>query len=108
MRSSPPPGSFAAISTLFGTPLAGAFLLLEASSVGGMVATAALLPGLLGAGVGALVFTGLDSLTGFGTFSLAVPDLPAAGTPTLAEFGWAVVIGLARRAAVRRPPACSP
>src|SRR3954466_15825696 len=85
-------GSFAAISTLFGTPLAGAFLLLEASAVGGLLATAVLLPGLLAAGIGTLVFTGLDSLTGFGTFSLAIPDLPTAGTPTIAEFGWAVVI----------------
>src|SRR3954451_20825832 len=88
-------GSFAAIATLFGTPLAGAFLLLEASAVGGLMATAVLLPGLLAAGLGALVFTGLDSLTGFGTFSLAVLGLPAAGTPTVAEFGWAVAIGLA-------------
>jgi H+/Cl- antiporter ClcA len=88
-------GSFAAISTLLGTPLAGAFLLLEASGVGGMLATAVLLPGLLGAGVGALIFTGLDALTGYGTFSLALPDLPAAGAPTVVEFGWAVVIGLA-------------
>ena len=87
-------GSFAAISTLFGTPLAAAFLLLEASAVGGLLATAALLPGLLGAGIGALVFTGLGSVTGFGTFSLTLPDLPAAGDPTPAEFGWAVVVGV--------------
>ncbi|HEY8319467.1 MAG TPA: chloride channel protein [Amnibacterium sp.] len=87
-------GSFAAISTLLGSPLAGAFLLLEALSIGGTMATAVLLPGLLGAGVGALVFTGLGSITGIGTFSLAIPDLPPAGTPTVLEFGWAVVIGL--------------
>lgn len=87
-------GSFAAISTLLGSPLAGAFLLLEAIGVGGSMATAVLLPGLLGAGIGALIFTGLDSLTGFGTFSLAVPHLPPVGPPTGAEFGWAVVIGL--------------
>jgi H+/Cl- antiporter ClcA len=87
-------GSFAAISTLLGTPLAGAFLLLEASSVGGALATAVLLPGLLASGVGALIFTGLDSLTGFGTFSLAIPDLPAVGSPSIAEFGWAIAIGL--------------
>jgi H+/Cl- antiporter ClcA len=88
-------GSFAAISTLFGTPLAGAFLLMEASSVGGALATAVLLPGLLAAGVGALVFTGLGSLTGFGTFSLAIPNLPPASSPTIVEFGWAIAIGLA-------------
>lgn len=88
-------GSFAAISTLLGTPLTGAFLLLEASSVGGTTATVVLLPGLLGAGVGALIFTGLNSLTGYGTFSLAIPSLPAVSSPTVAEFGWAVAIGLA-------------
>jgi H+/Cl- antiporter ClcA len=88
-------GSFAAISTLLGSPLAGAFLLLEASAVGGALATAVLLPGMLAAGIGALIFTGLDSLTGYGTFSLAVPDLPPAGTPTGAEFGWSIAIGLA-------------
>jgi chloride channel protein, CIC family len=87
-------GSFAAISTLLGSPLAGAVLLLEAVGVGGPLATAVLLPGLLGAGVGALIFTGLDSLTGFGTFSLAVPNLPPTGAPTVAEFGWALLIGL--------------
>jgi H+/Cl- antiporter ClcA len=45
--------------------------------------------------VGALIFVGLDSLTGLGTFSLAIPSLPPFGTPNGAEFGWAIVIGLA-------------
>ena len=38
---------------------------------------------------------GLDSLTGLGTTSLAIPDLPPVRDPTIAEFGWAVVIGVA-------------
>jgi H+/Cl- antiporter ClcA len=88
-------GSFAAVSTLFGSPLAAAFLLMEAIGLGGSSATIVLVPGLLGAGIGALIFTGLDSLTGYGPFSLAIPNLPPAGTPTAAELGWAVVIGLA-------------
>lgn len=87
-------GSFAAISTLLGSPLVGAFLLLEAVGIGGPMATAVLLPGLLAAGIGALIFIGLDSVTGYGTFSLAIPHLPAVGAPTGAEFGWALVIGL--------------
>jgi H+/Cl- antiporter ClcA len=88
-------GSFAAISTLLGTPLAGAFLLMEASGLAGAMASEVLVPGLVGAGVGALIFVGLDSATGYGTFSLAIPELPPAPVPTVAEFGWAIAIGIA-------------
>ncbi len=88
-------GSFAAISTLLGSPLAGAFLLMEVAGVGAAMTGVVLVPGLLAAGVGALIFVGLDNLTGFGTFSLAVPDLPPFSTPTGAEFLWAIGIGLA-------------
>ena len=88
-------GSFAAISTLLGSPLAGAFLLMEAAGVGAAMTGVVLVPGLLAAGIGALIFVGLDNLTGFDTFSLAVPDLPPFTTPTGAEFLWAVGIGLA-------------
>jgi chloride channel protein, CIC family len=88
-------GGFAAISTLLGSPLLGAFLMMEASGLGGPQLGLVLVPGLLSAGVGSLIFTGLDSLTGLGTFSLAIPGLPHFSRPTLAEFGWAVAIGLA-------------
>ncbi len=88
-------GGFAAISTLLGSPIIGAFLLMEASGLGGQVLTLMLLPGLLAAGVGSLIFTGLDSWTGLGTFSLAIHGLPAATAPQLGEFAWAVAIGLA-------------
>jgi hypothetical protein len=54
-----------------------------------------LLPGLLASGVGALIFVGLDTLTGLGTFSLSVPGLPHFARPDIAEFGWALVIGVA-------------
>jgi H+/Cl- antiporter ClcA len=87
-------GSFSAISTLFGSPLLAAFLLMEASGLGGPTMVLVLVPGLVAAGVGSLIFIGLDSWTGLGTFSLVIPDLPAAGTPTLAEFGWAIAMGL--------------
>ena len=49
-------GGFAAVSALLGSPLLGAFLLMEASGLGGATATVVLLPGLLAAGIGALVF----------------------------------------------------
>jgi chloride channel protein, CIC family len=88
-------GSLAAISTLLGNPLSGAVLLLEASGLGGATATIALLPGLVGAGIGSLIFLGLNSLTGYGTFSLAIPDLPPAVHLSVAQLGWAVAIGAA-------------
>jgi H+/Cl- antiporter ClcA len=87
-------GSFAAISTLFGSPIAGAFLLMEAAGLGGPILGLVLVPGLLAAGVGTLIFIGLDSLTGFGTFSLAIPDLPPFHHPNGVMFLWALVFGL--------------
>jgi H+/Cl- antiporter ClcA len=87
-------GSFAAISTLLGSPLTGAFLLMEASGLGGSMMELVLVPGLLAAGVGSLVFVGLDAWTGLGTFSLAIPGLPHVGAPTFAEFGWALAVGV--------------
>jgi H+/Cl- antiporter ClcA len=88
-------GSFAAIATLFGSPLPGAFLLMEASGLGGAMLSVVLVPGLLAAGVGALIFVGMDAWTGLGTFSLSLPGLPHFGSPDGAEFGWALVIGIA-------------
>ena len=87
-------GSFAAISTLLGSPLIGAFLLMEASGLGGAMLELVLVPGLLAAGIGSLVFVGLDAWTGLGTFSLAIPGLPAVGSPTGGEFLWALAIGI--------------
>jgi H+/Cl- antiporter ClcA len=87
-------GSFAAISTLLGSPLIGAFLLMEASGLGGPMLELVLVPGLLAAGIGSLIFIGLDAWTGLGTFSLAIPGLPHVGSPTGAEFLWALAIGV--------------
>jgi H+/Cl- antiporter ClcA len=53
-----------------------------------------LVPGLLAAGIGSLIFLGLDSWSGYGTFSLDIGPIPHFGTPTVGEFLWAVVIGL--------------
>jgi H+/Cl- antiporter ClcA len=87
-------GSFAAIATLLGSPLLGAFLLMEASGLAGAMLELVLVPGLLAAGIGSLVFLGLNAWTGLGTFSLAIPNLPHVGHPTGAEFLWAVAIGV--------------
>jgi H+/Cl- antiporter ClcA len=88
-------GSFAAISTLLGSPLTAAFLLMESAGLGGPTLGIVMLPGLLAAGVGALIFVGLNSWTGYGTFSLAVPNIPHFARPDSAEFLWALAIGVA-------------
>ncbi|MEV4615881.1 chloride channel protein [Kitasatospora sp. NPDC049258] len=88
-------GSFAAVSTLLGSPLLGAFLLMEASGLGGPMLGMVLVPGLLAAGVGSLIFVGLGSWTGLGTYSLAIHDVPHADAPTFGGFAWALAIGVA-------------
>ena len=86
-------GSFAAVSTLLGSPVLGAFLIMEAAGIGGMTLSLIALPGLLASGFGALVFIGLGNWTGLGTFSLALTSVPPGVPPTLATMGWAVVLG---------------
>jgi H+/Cl- antiporter ClcA len=88
-------GSFAAISTLLGSPITSAFLLMEATGLGGATLDLVLVPGLLAAGIGALIFVGLGEWSGLGSFSLAVPGLPHFARPDATEFCWALVIGLA-------------
>jgi chloride channel protein, CIC family len=87
-------GSFAAISALLGSPILGAFLLMEATGLGGATLGLVLLPGLLSAGIGTLVFVGLDALTGYGPVSLGLPGLPPFDHPDVAQFGYALLIGL--------------
>lgn len=87
-------GSFAAIAALLGSPIVGAILLLEAAGIGGGLISVVLVPGFLAAGIGSLIFVGLDDWTGLGQFSFGVPDLPKAGSPTGAEFLWAIAIGV--------------
>ncbi|WP_327121031.1 chloride channel protein [Streptomyces sp. NBC_01341] len=88
-------GSFAAVSALLGSPLLGAFLLMEASGLAGMMLGLVLVPGLLASGIGSLIFIGLGSWTGLGTYSLTLPHVPHTPQPTFAEFGWALVLGAA-------------
>jgi H+/Cl- antiporter ClcA len=88
-------GSFAAISSLLGSPVLAAFLIMEIAGVSGMTLSLVALPGLLASGIGALVFVGLDNWTGLGSFSLALTSVPPAVPPTLASLGWALVMGVA-------------
>ena len=86
-------GSFAAVSTLLGSPILGAFLIMEVAGVGGVTLSLVTLPGLLASGVGAVVFIGLDNWTGLGTFSLALTSVPPAVNPTIALMAWGLAFG---------------
>jgi chloride channel protein, CIC family len=88
-------GSFAAIAAILGSPIVGAFLLMEAAGLGGPLLGVILVPGLLAAGIGSLIFIGLYRWTGYGTFTLAIPNIPTFKIPDGAEFLWAIGIGLA-------------
>jgi H+/Cl- antiporter ClcA len=87
-------GSFAAISSILGSPLVGAFLLMEAAGLGGPLLGIAFMPGLLATGIGSLIFVGLYRWTGDGPFTLAIPHIPPFKSPDGWEFLWALGIGL--------------
>jgi H+/Cl- antiporter ClcA len=89
-------GSFAAISVIFGSPIVAAVLVIEASGLGGVMLPLILIPGLIAAGIGSLVFIGMASWTGLDTsaYSLVPLHLPAFAHPTWEEIGWTIVIGV--------------
>jgi H+/Cl- antiporter ClcA len=89
-------GSFAAVATIFGSPVIGAVLIIEATGIGGAMLPLVLLPGLLSAGIGSLVFIGLGSGTGLSTaaWQLAPFPLPAYGGPGWGDFGWTLVLSV--------------
>ncbi len=89
--------AFAALATIFGSPVVGAVIIIEAAGLGGSTLPVILLPGLLAAGTGSLVFVGIGSLTGLSTNAFALPpiSLPAYPTPQFADFLWTVLLALA-------------
>jgi H+/Cl- antiporter ClcA len=86
--------AFAALATIFGSPIVGAVILIEAAGLGGPTLPLVLLPGLMSAGIGSLVFIGMGSWTGLSNseYALSPFTLPAYTSPTLAEFVWTVVL----------------
>jgi H+/Cl- antiporter ClcA len=70
-------GSFSAISALFGGPIVAGMLLLEGGIGLGSTLLPVLLPGLVAAAIGYLIFVGLGDWSGLDAPGLAVPNLPA-------------------------------
>ena len=70
--------AFAAIATVFGSPVIGAIILIEAAGLGGPMLPLILLPGLMSAGIGSVVFIGMGHWTGLSSSRLrAEPPLAA-------------------------------
>jgi H+/Cl- antiporter ClcA len=89
-------GSCASFSMVFRSALISTVIILEGAAVGGPMLTYVLLPGLLAAGVGSVVYLGLGSLTGLSVDAYAVfpLELPPMGNLTLVQVGWTVVLAL--------------
>ncbi|MFD5461870.1 chloride channel protein [Kitasatospora sp. NPDC127059] len=88
-------GASAAISTIFGSPLVAAVMMIEAAGLGGPQLVALVLPCLLASGIGALVFTGFGHWTGLATGALSLPHVPASATPDPGDFLWGVPLAVA-------------
>jgi H+/Cl- antiporter ClcA len=89
-------GSFSAISTLFGGPLVAGMLLVEAGAATmGAALIPILLPGLVSAACGYLIFTGLGDWGGLNTAGLAVPGLPEYDGTSVPDLLVGLVVGIA-------------
>ena len=95
-------GSFAAISVVFGSPIMAAIVIIEASGLGGAMLPLMLIPGLIAAGIGSLVFIGMTHWTGLDTtaYSMVPLALQAFGTPTAGEIAWTIGLGIVGAAIV--------
>jgi H+/Cl- antiporter ClcA len=89
-------GSCASFSLVFRSALISTVIILEGAAVGGPMLTYVLLPGLLAAGVGSVVYLGLGSLTGLSVDAYAVYplELSPMGNLTLVQVGWTVVLAV--------------
>lgn len=87
-------GAFSAISALFGGPLVAGMLLVEGGLSAGAALLPALLPGLVAAAIGYLIFVGVGTFAGLGTPGLIVPDLPVYTAERLTDLLVGVLVGV--------------
>lgn len=87
-------GSFAAIAALFGGPIPAGVLLIEAGVALGARVIPLLLPGLVAAAVGYLIFTGFGDWGGVNETTLAVPNLPEYDGTSIPDLLIGVAVGV--------------
>jgi H+/Cl- antiporter ClcA len=88
-------GSFSAISALFGGPVVAGLILVEGGLEMGAMLLPVLLPGLVSAAVGYLIFVGLGDWGGLNAPGLVVPNLPAYTGTHLYDLAVGLAVGLA-------------
>ena len=87
-------GAFAAIATILGSPLIAALFMIEAIGFGGAQLFAVMLPGLLCAGIGSVIFTGLGQWTGLEIQVLDLPAVPEYPRPDIGDVLWAAPLAI--------------
>jgi H+/Cl- antiporter ClcA len=87
-------GSFAAISALFGGPVVAGMMMVESGVELGAALLPVLLPGLVAAATGYVIFVGFGHWGGLQAQSLAVPNLPEYNGTHLYDLVVAVVVGI--------------
>ena len=88
--------AFAALATIFGSPVIGAVIIIEAAGLGGPTLPLVLLPGLMASGIGSLVFVGIGSVTGLSSGAYALPPLtlPPYSSPRVTDFLWVIILAM--------------
>ncbi len=93
-------GAFSAISALFGGPLVASFMLIEAGASMAAALIPTLLPGLVAATIGYLIFVGVGDRGGVQASSLAVPGLPTYQGTSVRDLAIAIGVGIVAAAVV--------
>jgi H+/Cl- antiporter ClcA len=93
-------GSFSAISALFGGPLVAGLLLVEAGVGMGAMLIPLLLPGLVAAACGYLVFVGLGNWAGLEETVLKIPGLPSYEGTSVEDLLVGLAVGIVAGAAI--------
>jgi H+/Cl- antiporter ClcA len=87
-------GAFSAISALFGGPISAGILLIEAGIGLGKLLIPLIIPGLVAAAIGYLLFTGFGNWGGLEETTLSVPGLPPYEEVHVGDLLVAVVAGV--------------
>jgi hypothetical protein len=94
-------GSCASFAMVFRSPLVSAIVILEALGLSGPLVPVVLLPCLIGAGIGSVVYLGLGHLTGLSVDAYALYPLQLAdmGELTAVQIAWTIPLAVVTAAA---------